>query len=342
MLLERTRTISTDVITDASELDSMRAEWSELWNRCPEATPFQTPEWLLPWWRAFGNGRLHTLLIRDRGCLVAAMPGYVLDGCFQLLGVGTSDHLDLLVEPGFERDAVRVILGCLTSEGAPWRQCEFQQLPPNSPLLHADVTSSWRDEVEVQDVCPVLSLPGRLEDLRETVPNHQLRNVRYYQRRAERVGAVRFESASKENLHELLSALFNLHRRRWKEQGLPGVLEDTAVRMFLRDASAALQVSNLLRLHALRVEDRIVAVLYGLAGKRRFHFYTSGFDPAFSQLWIGNLLIYHTIEEAIGEGLEEFDFLRGQESYKYLWGAKDRPNWCRRLQRDSDNAFPCR
>jgi hypothetical protein len=36
-------------ITTMDALERLRWEWSELWTRSPAATPFQSPEWLLPW-----------------------------------------------------------------------------------------------------------------------------------------------------------------------------------------------------------------------------------------------------------------------------------------------------
>ena|SRR5438105_11909593 len=60
--------------------------------------------------------------------------------------------------------------------------------------------------------------------------------------------------------------------------------------------------------------------------------YLSGFDPALARFSLGTLLVGHAIEEAVREGAEEFDFLRGQEDYKYRWGAKDRLVYRRRFQ----------
>ena len=45
-----------DVISDARDLEELRVQWLELWRRCPHATPFQSPDWLLPWWRNLGAG----------------------------------------------------------------------------------------------------------------------------------------------------------------------------------------------------------------------------------------------------------------------------------------------
>jgi CelD/BcsL family acetyltransferase involved in cellulose biosynthesis len=41
-----------------------------------------------------------------------------------------------------------------------------------------------------------------------------------------------------------------------------------------------------------------------------------------------------------GTGAAEFDFLRGQERYKYFWGAEDRPTYRCLLQRGALNSAP--
>ena len=40
----------------------------------------------------------------------------------------------------------------------------------------------------------------------------------------------------------------------------------------------------------------------------------------------GTLLIAYALEDAVSRGDSEFDFLRGNEPYKYRWGARDRFN----------------
>ena len=60
---------------------------------------------------------------------------------------------------------------------------------------------------------------------------------------------------------------------------------------------------------------------------------SAGFDPSQPRLSPGVQIIAHAIEQAIAEGATSFDFLRGGESYKYAWGAVDRPKISRRLSR---------
>jgi CelD/BcsL family acetyltransferase involved in cellulose biosynthesis len=63
-----------------------------------------------------------------------------------------------------------------------------------------------------------------------------------------------------------------------------------------------------------------------------------GFDLEFSRSSLGTLIIVHPIEQAWREGALPFDFLRGEESYKYLWGAKNSATVCRSLYPKSCHA----
>jgi hypothetical protein len=47
----------------------------------------------------------------------------------------------------------------------------------------------------MQETCPVLTLPRLAEDLSCCVSNQLLKNFRYYQRRAERLGSVYLDCA---------------------------------------------------------------------------------------------------------------------------------------------------
>ncbi len=55
--------------------------------------------------------------------------------------------------------------------------------------------------------------------------------------------------------------------------------------------------------------------------------YNCGFDPAKKEWSPGVVLVALAIQQAIKQGYETFDLLRGQEPYKYKLGAFDRPLW---------------
>ena len=320
-------------VTTAEELAALAPEWARLWRLASGATPFQAPAWLLPWWRHFGQGELVVLCAVESDRLAGLLPLYLYDEppLRKLLpvGIGNSDWLDAICLPGRERELAGALLAAIAGRAERFDVCDLQPLPPTSPLLEA-AAAGLADERIALEPRPVLQLAG--DEVEASLPPRRRRQLRYYRRRAETAGRLRFETAAPASLGELLDAFCALHAARWARQGLPGVLADEAVRAFHAEAAPALMEQGLLRLHALRLEERIVAVLYGLLAKGRFHFYLSGFDPDLGGLGVGTLVIRHAMEQAIREGAREFDFLRGREAYKYRWGALDRPSYGRRLR----------
>src|ERR1051326_4402630 len=57
-----------------TELPALESEWYMLWAECPHATPFQSPEWLIPWWNHLGQGELWILAVRRDNRLVGLAP----------------------------------------------------------------------------------------------------------------------------------------------------------------------------------------------------------------------------------------------------------------------------
>src|SRR6266550_5009620 len=92
--------LQTEILTTAEQLEALEPEWLELWRRAPDATPFQSPAWLLPWWRHFGSHELSVITVRENGQLSGVAPLYVLreddESLGMLLGTGTSDYLDVV------------------------------------------------------------------------------------------------------------------------------------------------------------------------------------------------------------------------------------------------------
>jgi CelD/BcsL family acetyltransferase involved in cellulose biosynthesis len=169
-----------------------------------------------------------------------------------------------------------------------------------------------------------------------TVASPQLlKELRYASRRLHKLGTITVETAAQDNLEELLEALLRLHCARWATRGESGVLAADGVQKAHRETARLFLDAHVLRLYALRIGGEIIAVYYGFmhrsAGRLRAYFYLSGFDPAYAKFSAGGLIVEHAIRASIEQGAAEFDFLRGSESYKYRWGARDRMTYRRRL-----------
>jgi CelD/BcsL family acetyltransferase involved in cellulose biosynthesis len=323
MLLEAAEQIK--VVRSAGNMTNLLGEWSELWNVDPNATPFQNPIWLSLWNRHFG-GEPYILLCRREDQLIGLLPleiaNHPLHQQAQFIGNGISDHLDALFLPGYETEASTVFWCELLDARNSWDQCVLQDLRASSPLFgHAPEQATRQGATPA----PTLGL-ANCESIREAIPERQLKKLDYYRQRAAKAGAT-FEQASKDNFDALFSAFVRLHTRRWEMRGASGVLSDRKVREFHREAAWEFLNAGLLRLYGLCLGGDVIATFYGFSAHQTTFYYLGGFEPRYSSLSPGLLMIGHAIEEAIREGDVCFDFLRGDEPYKYQWGACDTPKY---------------
>ena len=326
--------MSVEILDKVEQLQEVAGRWEALWRRDTNATPFQSPQWLLPWWKHFGSDTPHVIASsthgETNGEIDALAPLYILrdddsgESLGLFLGTGNSDYLDVL------GDASSLIEPIAHADCQLW---DLQQLRPSSSLLTASLPDGWSDNVEDQDPCPVLPIENAGDELQNLLSTHARKKLRYFRRCLEREGEVRYESATADSLDTLLDALYELHAARWQKRGLPGVLADEVTQSFHREAARRMLEAGALRMYAVRINERIVAVFYGFAHQGTVYYYLSGYDPALEKLSIGNVIVAHAVESAVRDGATTFDFLRGAEEYKYAWGAKDRVNRRRQIFR---------
>jgi CelD/BcsL family acetyltransferase involved in cellulose biosynthesis len=54
-------------------------------------------------------------------------------------------------------------------------------------------------------------------------------------------------------------------------------------------------------------------------------YYNAGVDPEARELSPGVVMVERYVRRALERGVRHMDFLRGDEPYKYEWGAVDQP-----------------
>jgi CelD/BcsL family acetyltransferase involved in cellulose biosynthesis len=320
----------------ARDLAALAPEWDALWERCRHATPFQRPEWLLPWLDTFPPREPVVLEMRRDGRLVALAPLF----CYQAgpervlvpAGAGISDYLELLVDAREEAAALDALGRWLATTPRRWDRLDLLDLHPTSPLLGPWVPGGWTAVIEPHDACPVLVLDGGT-DRPAAIPAGQLARLRRARRHTARAGVARVEVADRGTLDRALDELFRLHHEAWAARGGAGVLADPRVQAFHRRAAPGLLGRGVLRLYLLRLDGDVIAALYALFERHGAYCYLQGFDPAHHRLSPAMQLLGAVIEDAAARGLPWIDFLRGREPYKYGWGARDAPTMRMRVFR---------
>ncbi|MGE5537442.1 MAG: GNAT family N-acetyltransferase [Gemmatimonas sp.] len=334
--------LTVDVVTDIRTLVTVEPAWWSLWHRSRVATPFQSPAWLIPWWRAFAPGELFVVVVWHKGRLLGLAPLYV-DAAFGNmrllpLGISISDYVDILADGAWERAVLEALGSFLATCPTLWNVCELPDLPGDALALRLPCPAGCDESVTRSSACPVLALADDDNAFELAVPPRKRRDIRMARHRAERRGGIAIARADGNSAGGAVENLFRLHRARWENRGQPGVLADPRLHRFHGEAVPKLVEAGLARLYTLEIGGTVAGVYYGLADPDRAYAYLCGFDPAFDHESPGTILIAHAIEESVRERVTEFHFLRGREGYKYRWGAVDRWNYRRTLTRTASRA----
>lgn len=309
-----------EVIRTSERLLDFVPEWKRFLQTTPPPTPFQTPEWLLTWWNHFGSGALHVMIFRNGAEPVGIVPCFLhdWDGRRQLtlIGSGITDYLDPVLEPG-HRPAILELLASHLSDWSEWDVCNWQDLAADTPLRALGPV--------VDDTpCSRIELPESFEAFLARRPKDLRRNLRRYKEKAEAIGRLRFAVTQSAD-PALLSALVELHGARWREFGLPGTIEANHAAGFLRKVTVALAAEGMLLIFTVYFNERVAAILMALRNRTTIFGYLSAFDPASEHFGFGRELLAQAIRYAHRQGYRFWNFLRGDEPYKFSWGAEAIP-----------------
>ena len=300
------------------------AAWQALHTATAGRSPFLSWTWQSEWTRAFAPGeRLEIRRVTDdAGRLLGLLPLYEAEpGVFRLIGgADVSDYLDVLAEAGREDEVWAALLGSRPAARPVW---EIHSVPAASPTVTRLPALAAEHGAEVTAVveerCPILSLPttwdAYLAGLSGKHRHEMLRKIRRLER--ENSGARAVGLSARADVEARLDDFLALHRQ--SRVGKARFM-DERMEAFFRRVAAALAETDQFRLWLLDAPDGPLATFLCLEWNGTVGLYNSGFRPDASALSPGLVLLAHVIRDAIDRGKRVFDFLRGEERYKYDFG----------------------
>jgi CelD/BcsL family acetyltransferase involved in cellulose biosynthesis len=235
-------------------------------------------------------------------------------------GTEVTDYLDLIAVAGREEEVWKALLPVLAE--VPWRAVDLRPVPGASStaglLTGLAASTGLTCRTEVEDGCPVIELPETWDGYLAGLSGKDRHELRRKLRRAE-AGRPRVEVArTPAAMAALLDGFVALHRR--SKVGKARFM-DEPMEAFFRELGRALAAAGLAALWMLWLEERPAAALFCLEQGGTVSLYNSGFDPEARAMSPGVVLIARTIEDAVTRGFRRYDFLRGEEPYKYGFGA---------------------
>ena len=315
-----------------------RSEWELLVEQDPAASIFQGPRYLEVWRNTLGAGtplRTHTVhrdgrligVIVDANDLTGAPAGPEEIRRFAG-GTEVTDYLGPVSRPEDRSDVADAYIANLAADvdwdefvaGGLARDSDWAEVFRQAATAHG--LTIFADEVE--DVCPRVALTGTYDDYLAALPGKMRQELTRKTRKLARdAGDLELVEVPADEVGARIDAFLDQAAESFPEKA--GFFRRADMHAWFAALAAEFADDRRLRLHELHVGGLPAASTVSLVDHGMWGLYNSSFDPALGSLAPGMVIVGLLIEQACEEKLGVFDLLRGDEAYKYRFGAVDRP-----------------
>ena len=332
--------LSITEINSIDEFFELQDNWNRVLEKSKDNNVFLTWEFLSTFWNHFGGGKkLRILVTEDKNEIIAIAPlrqsrynfgrlfGY---NVIEPLGYRGADYTGLILTERLT-ECFQLLLNYLT-EDDDWDFIYLLDLPGTSTiheLLPTESKYTPRIELTSGIVCPFITLPESndvfMQSLDKNLRKDLERCMRNLEKDYQKVEIKRYEALG--SVEEGMDIFFELHQKRWKSKGTKGAFSSQEARDFSVDVANKFADRGWLALYFLTVKDEPIAAQYCHEYGQKMYYCLGGFDIEYSKYSVGNLLTVKIIEDCIKRKLREYDFLKGNESYKLRWTTQYRTNF---------------
>jgi CelD/BcsL family acetyltransferase involved in cellulose biosynthesis len=317
----------------------LKDAWNDLLAESVCNVPFLRYEYLEQWWQTRGGAEwpaeAQLILItawQDNQLLgVAPLFQTLHQGCLSLLFLGSieiSDFLSFIVRPQHLAEFTHGLLDTLLSDSRipAWEVLDlYNNLDTSglSAVLEAEAAArGWAFRSEQTDHSPLIHLPGDWEAYLGSLDKKQRHELRRKIRRLQEAELpsrwyIVEDAASLETEIEAFIALMAHDPQ--KQVFLSGAMKTTMTNTI----RSAFQ-EGYLQLSFLEIGGKKAAAYLIFDYLNCLWVYNSGMDPEFYAYSAGWVLLGYLLQWANENKRTDFDFMRGNEDYKYRFGAVDR------------------
>lgn len=324
-----------EVLTgDASIVEHVFDEWSELCDEGASDPLFHRPEWFAAFLRCFEPGAALVLLTaRRRGRLRGILPLIAERGTMYGLPVrrlrapvnSHSCRFDVSCGVGESSRVARALWAHLRDRPG-WDVLELRDVPPGSVIGEVAALAE-REEWPVGHwesmQTPYVPLGGATE---RPVggPDAKFRaNLRRRERNLEAEGPLRLRLVEQAD-RAVLGELYAMERSGWKGREGSAIACSPDTRRFYDELARAAARLGRLSIYVLEHAGRPIAMHFGVCSRTRYFLNKPAYDEGFARHSPGQLLLAKVLEDCARRGLVELDFLGAWMPWKGEWTALSR------------------
>jgi len=317
-------------VNSSTELNNISSAWNRLLLETQSNNVFLRWEWAYAWIKTYinNNRKLFIILVYDNTELIGVAPWYINQlrnkgltiKQIEFLGSpeGAADYLDVFIKKGKEKEVTNCIYNYIMNEAPSlWDSIKLRDISSNSLfLLH--LSNKIKQEgkyIEISNgsYCPIVSLPENYEGYLSSLSSNRREQFRRHQRLLEREGIVEHLSFQHSDIENGLKQFLDFYKEK-------SSYYNASIDNFLKIMVMQKDIDNLMQIDFLTLNNQKLAGLLHLTNNSSLSMYLMATDKTFNpKISIGNILVGLCIKNAIEKNLAVYDFLKGDEAYKFHW-----------------------
>ena len=315
----RRELLRCEMVSDFGRLQELSSDWKRLWQSDPQAEIFQSPEWAVAWWSAFGHRyTLCSLVVFAADEVVGIVPLVKRNGVIQFLGTPEADYADIVCSEQWSSRVLVAAFQTLQESTTGWKECCLQHLSENSRVLRhyralprpllANVRCITTEHYQI-------FLPGKDgAGFDSVLGKHHTKRIR---NKLQKAGQVRFRQLdTQQEAKTHLTNFFHHHVRRFAVTGRRSVYAARDPQQFMSALVEEPGLRDRLRFGVLELDDRPLAWYFGFEVNGKFLLYQHTFDLDAAGYTPGEVLLWNLLAYSRDHFIREFDFGSGDELYK--------------------------
>jgi CelD/BcsL family acetyltransferase involved in cellulose biosynthesis len=320
-----------------SQFEKIAAQaWNNLLSQNAVNVPFLSYEYQRSWWEHKGGGEwpqtdLRIITATHEEKLIGIAPLFIgtIDGKAEIHFIGSieiSDYLDFIVLPQFTQEFISQVFGLIKEDKVQFPgTIQLFNIPDDSPSLaifnEIKNRNEWSIEIERAYHTPEIALCDDWDTYLAGIDKKQRHEIRRKMRRAEgsEDNVKWYITSDRSTLDNDIDDFFSLMEI---DEDKKHFLTDS-MRKQMRAIMHWAFDTGILQLSFLTINDDKAAGYFCFDYQDKIFVYNSGFSFDFQYYSPGWVLLGYLIQHAIETGKTHFDFMRGDEKYKYMFGAAD-------------------
>ena len=335
-----------NVVSTYEEFSELENDWRYVFEESGTDNIFLSWEWCELWWRHYGKEeRPMVLVVEDDKEIIAIAPLVKARGSYLtrwkpiirfIADDILADYMDFLVLRKND-EVVRTIIDFIVKQDD-WGRIDLQRIPEASPNMTA--IKEYLDEpkrhaiIRIVCISPIVKLEGAWEDYYKSLSKGFKRGISNFSNKLERVGKVSFEVCDENFSDFSFEGLYEIHKKRQDYKVGKSIFESRPDRDFYSDLAMVFGRRGWLALSVLKVNNRIISYIYGLKYRGTIYCWIQAIDTEYFRYSPGKLHIKNLLAKSFEHNYKEFDFMIGDEPYKFHWAKDKKKNYEIRIYRN--------